>query len=134
MSLPTIRGLFVIAGAYDFALGLAFLLFGPRIYSAAGVKPPNHWGYVEFAALLLMVFGVMFFAVARDPARNRNLIPYGMLLKLSYAGLVVYYWATIDCPMMFKPFAVIDAAMLVLFGMAYMRLSGPVLKAAATGP
>ena len=62
----------------------------------------------------------MFFAVAYDPVANRNLIPYGMLLKLSYSGLVAYYWATGFCPFLFKPFAVIDAVMFVLFLLAYI--------------
>jgi hypothetical protein len=68
---------------------------------------------------MLVIFGLMFFAVARDPEANRNLIPYGMLLKLSYTSLAGYYWITTDCPMLFKPFAVIDAVMFVGFWMAY---------------
>jgi len=115
----TIQSLFVVAGVYDFVIGLAFLFFGPQIFAAASVPPPNHWGYIQFAALLLVVFGLMFFAVARDPVANRNLIPFGMLLKLCYAGVVAYYWFTTDCPMLFKPFAVIDLVMFVFFLWAY---------------
>ena len=99
MTLPTVRLLFLIAGA-------------------TSVPQPNHWGYIYFGALLLIIFGIMFFEVAYNPTANRNLILYGILLKLSYAGLVAYYWATTDCPMLFKPFAIIDAVMLVLFIMA----------------
>jgi hypothetical protein len=36
-------------------------------------------------------------------------------------GLVLYYWVTSDCPTLFKPFAVIDAVMLVLFVPAYVK-------------
>ena len=68
----------------------------------------------------------MFFAVAYDPVGNRNLIPFGVLLKLSYTGLVAYYWVTTGCPLLFQPFAVIDAVMLVLFLLAYSkRLPAP---------
>ena len=41
---------------------------------------------------------------------------------MSYAGVVGYYWVTINLPWMFKPFAVADAIMLVLFIMAYVAL------------
>src|SRR5436189_6337955 len=121
MTLPLVRLLFVVAGCYDLFLGLAFLFWGPPIFDAAAVPPPNHWSYIQFGALLLIIFGIMFFAVAYEPRANRNLIPYGMLLKLSYTGLAGYYWVTTDIPMLFKPFAVIDAIMLVLFFLAYSK-------------
>lgn len=123
MTTSMVRLVFGIAGIYDFAIGIVFLFLGPWLYDTAGVTYPNHWGYVQFGALLLIVFGIMFFAIAYNPIANRNLMPYGMLLKLSYAGLVAYYWATTDCPMLFKPFAVIDAVMLVLFAVAYAKLT-----------
>ena len=100
---------------------LAFLGLGPQIFDAAGVPPPDHWGYIQFGSLLVLVFGLMFYAVAYDPAANRNLMPYGMLLKLCYTGLVAYYWVTTDCPLLFKPFAVIDGLMFVLFFLAYWK-------------
>src|SRR5207247_7279779 len=109
----------------DLLLGAAFLLAGRQIFDAAEVPHPNHWGYVQFATLLLITFGIMFFAVAYDPVGNRNLMLYGMMLKASYAGLCAYYWITTDCPTMFKPFAIIDAVMLVLFLVAYLQRPGP---------
>jgi len=131
MNIGSIRLLFAIAGIYDFVIGLTFLAFGPQLFEAAGVPAPNHWGYLQFAALLLAVFGIMFFAVTVNPLGNRNLIPYGVLLKVSYVGVVSYYWATTDVPMLFKPFAVIDAVMLVLFLIAYRALGRQRLEPAS---
>jgi hypothetical protein len=125
MKLAHVRLLFTIAGLYDFIIGLVFLLFGSQLFNAAGVPQPNHWAYIQFGALLLVTFGIMFFTVAFDPVANRNLIPFGMLLKLSYTGLVTYYWITTDCPLLFKPFAVIDAVMFVLFFLAYRKRLAP---------
>jgi hypothetical protein len=125
MTRSTIRSLFLFAAIYDFVIGAAFLFFGAQLFDAAGVPQPNHWAYLQFGALMLMIFGAMFFAVAKDPVANRNLIPYGILLKLSYTGIVAYYWMTTGCPMLFKPFAVIDGVMLLLFLLAYQtRLAG----------
>ena len=125
MSLSMIRLVFVTAGIYDFLLGLVFLIAGPWLFDATGVPPPNHWAYIQFIALLLIIFGIMFFAVAYNPTANHNLILYGMLLKLSYCGVVAYYSATSGCPTLFKPFAVIDAFMFVLFVMAYQKRVAP---------
>ena len=123
MSIFYIRVLFAVAGLYDFVIGLAFLRFGPALFEATGVPAPNHWGYIQFASLMLVTFGAMFFAVAASPVANRNLIPFGMLLKLSYTGLVAYYWVATDLPFLFKPFAVVDALMFVLFVVAYRELA-----------
>ena len=126
-----IQVLFLIAGLYDFVLGAGFLAAGPRLFELAGTTPPNHWGYVYFVCLLLITFGAMFFAVAADPLGNRNLIPFGMMLKASYAGIVGYYWATIGVPPMYKPFAIVDAVMLALFVLAYAQLKRPPVSGAA---
>jgi len=86
------------------------------------VTPPNHPGYVQFPALLLVVFGLMFLAVAADPVRNRNLIPYGILLKAAYCGTVFWYWASTGIPDMWKPFAWCDLAFGLLFAFAWVSL------------
>lgn len=125
MTFGTVRLLFALAGLYDFGIGLIFLFYGPQLFDATRVPPPNHWGYIQFGSLMLMIFGLMFFAIARDPIGNRRLMLYGMLLKLSYSGLVAYYWFTTDCPLLFKPFAVIDLVMFILFLIAYMKRLAP---------
>lgn len=124
MTATWIRLLFAFAGLYDAVIGLGFLLLGPQLAYTVGVTPPYHWGFVQFPALLLVIFGAMFFTVAAAPAANRNLIPFGMALKASYTALVAYYWAFTDLPFILKPFAVIDAVMLVLFALAYRELGG----------
>lgn len=104
-----IRALFAIVGLYDLVLGLAFLFAPAAIYDRMGVPPPNHWGYVQFPAALLIVFALMFFAVARAPAANRNLIPYGVLLKASYCGIVFYHhFAAGGIPTVWLTFAMLD--------------------------
>ena len=117
-SIRRIRALFVVGGLYDGVLGLAFLLAGPVIFDHFGVVQPNHPGYVQFSALLLLVFACMFFAVAAKPYANRNLILYGILLKLSYSGIVFYYWLTSGVPAMWKPFALVDLVFAALFAWA----------------
>ena len=117
--------MFYLAAVYDGVLGLAFLFAASSVFAWYNVTPPNHFGYVQFPAALLIVFGLMFVAVARKPQINRNLIPYGLLLKIAYCGVVFYYWFTAGIPGMWKPFAIADLAFIVLFVWAYRALTGP---------
>lgn len=110
---------FAASGLYDGALGLAFLLAPAALFSRFGVTPPNHWGYVQFGAALLVIFALMFFQVAARPSANRNLIPYGILLKVAYCGVVFAYWFTEGLPDMWKPFAIIDAVFIALFAWSF---------------
>jgi hypothetical protein len=114
--------LFLLVAAYDGLLGAAFLLAPTYIFQWYGVIPPNHPGYIQFPALLLILFSLMFMQIAGDPARHRNLIPYGVGLKAAYCGVVFSYWFTTGLPSMWKPFALIDAVTGMLFLWAYVHL------------
>src|SRR6266566_6199096 len=67
------KGLFYISALYDGLLGLAFLCCWSRLFDYFHVTPPNHPGYVQFPALLLIIFGLLFLKIARDPEANRDL-------------------------------------------------------------
>jgi hypothetical protein len=108
--------LFYVAAAYDGILGAAFLFIPSSIFSWFNVPPPNHPGYIHFPAALLIVFAIMFINIARAPIRNRNLIPYGILLKVSYCSVTFWHWFSGGLPTMWKPFAVFD----VIFGLLFL--------------
>jgi len=114
-----IRILFVLAALYDGVLGVVFLVIPWYPFRAFDVTPPNHWGYVQFPAALLIVFAIMFLRIAQNPSANRLLIPYGILLKVAYCGVAFFYWATSGIPWMWQPFAILDVVWLVLFAWAY---------------
>lgn len=120
----SIKLLFCVAAIYDGLLGAAFLFASSTLFEWFGVTPPNHYGYVHFPAALLIVFAVMFLAIAMNPVRNRNLIPYGMLLKVSYCGVVLFHWLTAGIPNMWKPFCLLDLVFLIFFVWAWVVLRG----------
>jgi hypothetical protein len=122
MKTTTVSALFLVAALYDGLLGLAFLVAAERIFQYAQVTPPNHVGYVQFPGAVLMIFGVMFAAIARRPRENRGLIPYGILLKVAYCGVAGFHWFAGGIPTMWKPFLVIDLVFLALFLLAYRSL------------
>ncbi len=115
--------LFAVAALYDGILGLTFLAAPGWPFDQFDVTPPNHMGYVQFPAALLLIFGVMFAAIARNPVANRGLILYGILLKVAYCSVTGSHWLATDIPVIWKPFVLIDLVMLVLFVWAYVSLA-----------
>lgn len=120
-----IPALFIVAALYDGVLGVWFLVAPESPFNLFNVTPPNHVGYVQFPAALLLVFAFLFINIARDPAANRGLIQYGILLKLAYCGVSGWHWLADGIPTMWKPFTIIDLAMGVLFVWAYLILPRP---------
>ena len=113
---------YYLSAAYDGVLGLAFLFFSLSIYRWLEITPANHLGYVHFPAALLVVFALLFINIARDPLRNRNLIPYGILLKVSYCSVVFWHWFGGSIPNIWKVFAVFDVCFGVVFIWTYIFL------------
>lgn len=118
-----LKPLFIIAALYDGILAIAFLFFATDLFQWFGVTPPNHLAYVKFPALLLLIFAAMFFRIASDPVKNRDLIPYGIALKIAYSGTAFWYQFTQGIPSMWIPWAWADLAFLVLFVVAWKSVA-----------
>ncbi|NIS91094.1 MAG: hypothetical protein GTN98_13625 [Woeseiaceae bacterium] len=114
-----VRGLWLIAAVYDGVLGLIFLFQPGLAFEIFEVVPPNHFGYVQFSAILLLIFAAMFLRVARDPIPNRFIMLYGVALKAGYSGLVFYYMMTTGVPAMWVPWAWADLVFLILFYLSW---------------
>ena len=123
MPIGLVRAVFVVGGIYDGILGLVFFLAPATVFRTAGVAPPNHFGYVQFPALLLLIFGIMFLRIAANPLARREQIVYGIALKASYLGLVFWYQFHGGVPMLWIPFAYADVAFLLLFAWAWKSIS-----------
>lgn len=107
--------LFYGSAIYDGVLGLLFLCAPGMVFNWFHVCPPNHPGYVQFPAALLIIFALIFCSLGKNP-NQKELIAYGILLKLSYSGLTLMYWLQGTLPGMWKPFTICDIAM----GFAYL--------------
>lgn len=112
------KWLFYVAALYDGILGVAFIFFWSWVFRLFDVTPPNHGGYVQFPAFLLIIFAFMFLRIAQDPIAHRDLIPYGIGLKAAYCGLVFWYQLSGGVPGMWIPWAWVDLAFLMLFVLA----------------
>ncbi len=114
--------LFALAALYDGVLGLVFLVAPQWPFELFHVTPPNHAGYVQFPAALLLIFALLFVRIARAPAANRGLIGYGVLVKVAYCAVAGGHWLTAGIPGMFQPLVVVDLVMAALFVWAWAIL------------
>jgi len=122
MNTKWIKPFFLIAALYDGVLGLAFIIAPAEIFAMYVVEPPNHMAFVQFPAFLLIIFAFMFYRIATDPVRNRELILYGCGLKIAYCSLVLVYDLTTGISSMWIPWAWADLAFLVLFVISWRFL------------
>ncbi len=123
MTQKWIKPFYVLAALYDGVLGIAFIIAPGDIFAMFEVTPPNHMAYVQFPALLLILFGIMFYRIAMDPLKNRDLIFYGCGLKVAYCSMVFGYQLTSGVPAMWVPWAWADLVFLVLFIVSWRSLN-----------
>ncbi|MBU1043174.1 MAG: hypothetical protein KJ915_02095 [Candidatus Omnitrophica bacterium] len=123
MEIPKwLKPFFIFAALYDGILGVLFLIVPLQICKTFNITPPNHLGYVQFPALLLIAFAVLFMNIARDPIANKNLLLYGILLKISYCSVVFYHLAFGVIPLIWVVFAFLDFGFLLIFLYVHKKL------------
>ena len=132
MNIKLIKTLFYVGALYDGFFGVMGILSPNLAFELFEVVPPNHVGYVQFPAILLLIFGAMFYRIATDPVANRDLIPYGIALKVGYSGMVFYYVLTSGIPGMWVPWAWIDLVFLALFVLSWRATGSSAQQAAQT--
>jgi len=118
MSLKTVKAVFMASAVYDIVLGLIFGLFYKPVYNTFQTTLPNHAGYIQLIAMYLLIFGIGFWFVAKNPAAHLGIIRLGIMMKLAFIVVVMGHLFFGSVPNFYVPFAVIDAAFLVLFVMA----------------
>ena len=124
MNIKLIKFIFFIGALYDGFFGVTGILAPNLAFDIFEVTPPNHPAYVQFPAILLLIFGAMLYRVARDPVSNRDLMLYGIALKVGYSGIIFYYLLTTGVPGMWVPWAWIDLVFLLLFALSWRSTAG----------
>ena len=121
MNKDWIKPLYVVAGVYDAILGLSFLVATGAIFRYFSVEPPNHMAYIHFPALLLLIFAAMFFRISTNPIKYREMMVYGIGLKVAYSGTAFWHQLSGGIPIMWKPWAWADLLFLILFVIAWKK-------------
>ena len=88
------RTLFWIAAVYDIVLGVVFLFFYTPVFRFLDIENtlPVHKSYLSLIAVFLFVIGVAYMLIALGHLeRNRDLITVGILYKLAYFSVALWY-------------------------------------------
>ena len=129
---PGWRPFFLIAGLYDVLLGLAFFFFGEAILEWVGMELPPHIAYIQLAAVFIFVQGLSYLLVWTDPPRYLGLVIIGVVYKIAYSGLALWYLAIGELPSdFFIPWAIIDVFFLIGF-LLFLRAAWPGRPASAS--
>ena len=117
------KGYFWVVGVYDILLGGAFLFFYKAIYGFFNITLANHPGYVYLPAIFIVAGGVGEFLIARNPLRNADLVVVRLLMKLSFAVIVFYYFFKQGVPVIFVIIACLSTISVVksLFFLSWAR-------------
>ncbi|MFA6169653.1 MAG: hypothetical protein WCW67_01730 [Candidatus Margulisiibacteriota bacterium] len=110
-----IAPLFVAAALYDGLLGLIGVAVPVWVYAQFNMPLPEHLGYVQLPALLMIVLAFAFIAIARDPRGNKNLIWYGVMVKVAFCLVAFGHFFFGTIPAMLLPFAIVDLIFIGLF-------------------
>jgi len=79
-----IRAVFLTAAAFNWLVGLALPYDAALVFDLFRVTPiPTESLFVQLFAWLVIVFGVGYFWISRDPAANVPIIRLGLLGKAS---------------------------------------------------
>ncbi len=110
------RLLFLVAAAYDIALGIAFFFFGTGMFDWLGMTQPPHVSWFQLPAVFVFVQGVSYAFVWADPMHNLGLVKVGVVYKAGYAALAAYYLLTDQIPAAFFAwFGLFDLVFLIGF-------------------
>jgi hypothetical protein len=110
------RVLFVTAGCFNWAVGLLILGGYPlaaHLLEFAG--PPTVW--VHLVAAIVVLFGIAYWLVAKQPQRYRPFVGLGAAGKLAFAATIYYHWFSGDASARLVMLVNID----VIFALLFLR-------------
>lgn len=84
---------FLVAALYDGILGVLFFVFYNPLFHALGIALPNNTSYIHITTAYIFVQGLSYWFVSRNPIRNVDIVKIGIVYKVIYIGLALYYLA-----------------------------------------
>lgn len=94
-------GLLWFVGGYNILAGFSMLVFYHEGYALLGIEKPSLVLPIQLVGVLVGLFGVGYWMVARDPAANRGVLLLGFWSKALGSVLGIYYVARGQLPPVF---------------------------------
>ena len=108
------RSLFVTAACFNWAVGLLLFADFPLAANLMGLSgSPTVW--VHLVAATVVLFGVAYWLVAKQPERYRSFAGLGAAGKLTFAAIIYYHWFAGDASARLAMLVSVDVIFAVLF-------------------
>lgn len=109
------RSVFLIAAIYDFVLGILFFLFYKSIFSYFNIQLPDYPMYLQMSAAFVIAMGFGYYFVYKNLYRNADLVKLGIVYKIAYSALAIYFYLASLAHVIFFLLAMVDIIFLALF-------------------
>lgn len=113
------KRVFFVGALWNIAGGAFITLFTGWIFSTANLTPPNPLAYYHSWIALFVAFGIGYYMVYKDMYGNKNIVILGMVGKLAFAIIFIYYMLIFrgQIPLFFLIPVIGDLVFALLFGM-----------------
>lgn len=109
------KGLFLVAAIYDFVLGIIFFFFYASIFNFFNITIPDYPAYLQMSAAFVIAMGVGYYFVYKNLYRNIDLVKLGVVYKLAYSSVSIYFYFTNIANIVFLWFAIFDLIFMAFF-------------------
>ena len=110
------KKVFLVSAVYDLVLGLIFFFFYGTIFNYFSIPLPEFPQYLQMSAAFVAVLGIGYYFIYRNIENNSDLWKLGILYKVIYSSLVLYYYFIAGTSnILFLYFAIIDILFLIPF-------------------
>lgn len=110
------RKLFISAACFNVLAGLPLLVALRPVAALLGLQvTPTATLFIQLTTCLVVVFGWVYWMIARDPLRYRPYILLGLILKVLFVSVVYGHWLVGNIPWPLPAVAAGDIVFALLF-------------------
>lgn len=115
------RPLFSIAALFNLVVGIPMLVAYPTVARLLQLEgPPTVWYHI--AAAIVVIFGLAYWSIGRDPVKFRPYVLLGIVGKLAFVAIIYGHWLAGDVSVRLAVLVTGDLIFTLLF-IAYLRSS-----------
>jgi len=112
--------LFIVAAIFNAVVGFAMLLAYDPLVPWLGLPPrPTVW--IHIIALIVLVFGYVYWRIAKDPLRFREYVVLGIVGKLAFVVAIYGHFLAGDATAALAALVTADLVFAGLFGVYLKR-------------
>ena len=112
------KNMFIGGAIYNIGAGLPLLIisfFTDSVYSIFGLDKPNYLLWIHFSFLCIIVFGIGYYMVSRNPESNQGIVLIGGIAKMCFFLLTTIAYLNEEANFLLLFTGIIDFIFVILF-------------------